>query len=817
MACYADYLQELATYLHHIYGVWTAILGPISSRVVDSATVKNLELRAPAASKCDAAFVTRCMKNGTIFPGLSDAEKEAVLQNLLSVNLIIPSLFTFCEDTKYLEPCAKAIKMLIEPRGQASLRMYAEQLFTEFYALENVARQRSEWESTDTVDKANRFEYSYRQLWMYAMRHFPDLVNTAPRKEPSREKPIIKEPSPFLWQRFAQLALRLGFSSPKIKEMSSLEDMERSIRSSVPHPAGYKHDGRSETQASTASVPLRQLPRLDLDLQHRCGRPYETSQQEAKSTLFMHLIYSDRKASDGYINAFFVQRSTFQAFFGHRHVGIGDQSMSTVELGEDTDIMEVDDSTNIRTRADGGHQQSGGADSRFGQGEPKSTDGNQRGSEHPSSHTANDPPPPQSSLGIPPAQAKDSPSDQVPGDNLLGSVAAQFDPVEDEYSYDKDHSIRHTYPVETSSPPSESYLVDRGSQSPSRDVSSGVEHLRAGAPRMADIPNTTTMLVSGVTPSLLDSFQNDLILCPTTSEGASIGSRELEEPDHAQTCVPFDFDSSSPEMDVLPSPRQDSNMLPSAVSPYALPVSGHSDQVATIATSEAVLSMRIDDDLTLCTSEPRLPSSTEHEDSYNFAAEVSKLEEVCRLEDPQRVLSATPHQVWPSDQGQNPSAGSNSVEQLANEPLMPSVAPGQSSSEFGGDRLQAASPLSPILEENTVKTSENSTSRPKRIREILDENKIDDEDKMDSQSVREHQPRRGRSKRTSKSSLRSNGSLDYTGTKGESIKRSQHRTLQEREEGEKRQKTELGYVATMRGNFLREETGQGGQTSNVRR
>ena len=176
-------LQELATYLHHIRYVWTAILAPTSSRVIDSATVKKLELRAPAASKCDAAFVTSCMRNGTIFPGLSDVEKDVVLNNLLSVDLIIPSLFTFCEDTKYLEPCAKAMKMLIEPRGQVSLRMYAEQLFIDS---ENEARQPSTWESTDIVNRADRFEYSYRQLWMYAMRHFPDLVNTAPRKEPSK-------------------------------------------------------------------------------------------------------------------------------------------------------------------------------------------------------------------------------------------------------------------------------------------------------------------------------------------------------------------------------------------------------------------------------------------------------------------------------------------------------------------------------------------------------------------------------------------------------------------------------------------------------
>ena len=795
------HLQELATYLHHIRRVWTAILGPISSRVIDSATVKNLELRAPAASKCDAAFVTRCMRDGTIFPGLIDTEKEVVLSNLLSVDLIIPSLFTFCEDTKYLEPCAKAIKILIEPRGQVSLRMYAEQLFIDS---ENEARQPSAWESTDTVNRPDRFEYSYRQLWMYAMRHFPDLVNTAPRKEPSKEKPIIKEPSPFLWQRFARLALKLGFSSPKIEEMSSSEELERPIRTSVPHVAGYRNDkvDGGETQASTASVPLPQSPRRDLDLQHRCGRPFETSQQQAESTMFMHLIYNHRKASDGYINAFFVQRSTFQAFFGHRYIGIGDQSMSTVEFGEDTDIMDVDNSTNTRTptHANRGHQQSGVANSRSGLEETTSTNGDQLGSRH--SFLPNTNAPQQSSLSVPPAKAKNSTPDQVPRDTLPGSVAAQYDPIEDEHSYDKDRPVRYPYSVKTSRPPSE---VDRGSQNPPRDASAGVQHPPVGAPRIADDPN-----------SLSDSFQHDLILCPSMSEGASTGSRQLEEPNLAQTCVPFDFDSSSPEMEALPSPRQGSNILQSAVSPYALPASGHSDQVATVVTGET-LSTRINNGLTLRTSEIRSPSAAEFEDSfplldsehsYNFAAKTPKLEEVCRLDDPKRALSATPHQVWPPGQGQDPNTGSN-PDQLMNEALMPSVAPEQSSSEMGEDRIRATSPLNPILEETQVKvkTSENSTSTPKRIREILDE------DRIDSQSIRQHQPRRGRSKRTNtapkgaknKFTSRSNGNLGKSSTESESIDRSQYETLRDSiDEGEKRQKTKRGYVATIRGKTIEE-------------
>ena len=121
VACYINYLQELTTYLYYIRYIQTAILGLISLRVVDLVIVKNLQLRAPMISKYNAAFIICYIRNNIIFPSLSNIEKEVVLYNLLSVDLIIPSLYTFCEDIKYLKLYAKAIKILIKLQGLVSL------------------------------------------------------------------------------------------------------------------------------------------------------------------------------------------------------------------------------------------------------------------------------------------------------------------------------------------------------------------------------------------------------------------------------------------------------------------------------------------------------------------------------------------------------------------------------------------------------------------------------------------------------------------------------------------------------------------------
>lgn len=54
------------------------------------------------------------MSNGKIFVRILDLVlRETVLRNIFVVEGTIPSLFTFYENTKHLEPCAKAIKTLI--------------------------------------------------------------------------------------------------------------------------------------------------------------------------------------------------------------------------------------------------------------------------------------------------------------------------------------------------------------------------------------------------------------------------------------------------------------------------------------------------------------------------------------------------------------------------------------------------------------------------------------------------------------------------------------------------------------------------------
>ncbi|KAL6712964.1 hypothetical protein ACLMJK_009519 [Lecanora helva] len=345
-----DIRQELAYHLRHIKQVWSKIVGHDAQRLqmVDVATVKKLELWAPAASESDRNFVTRCMKNGKLFKQILDPVlREAILSNICNVERIIPSLFTFCENTKHLEPCAKAMKTLIGCPLKSTIREAFRMLFISHDDHQNqMTRQESEYRFTLVeIAKGQAFEFAYRQLWMFAMRHFPELVNIAPRKEPLREKPIVKEPKPFTWYRFAQLAVRVGFRSLKIMEMSSNEVREQILVNIRPETSNAK--GSSTLSQSPTSSCHRALDSTwtsdtgeasftsetqTLDLQHRYGRPYEDSLRQAKANLFTSFLYDIQEPRGNYITPLFVHRSTFQAFFGDESIPTGDKGSSIIQV-----------------------------------------------------------------------------------------------------------------------------------------------------------------------------------------------------------------------------------------------------------------------------------------------------------------------------------------------------------------------------------------------------------------------------------------------------------------------------------------------------
>ena len=146
-------------------------------RRVDRAAVKALELRVPKYSRQDAQVLQGQLLSGQIFREFSQKEREAIWLELLSIDCLIPSLFTFFEDVRYLDACANCIKRLAMPPRDGTV---AHTLTHKFVDANQTSGQCiiEVAESSFAVrpgQHADRLELGRRQLWIYAMRHYQKM------------------------------------------------------------------------------------------------------------------------------------------------------------------------------------------------------------------------------------------------------------------------------------------------------------------------------------------------------------------------------------------------------------------------------------------------------------------------------------------------------------------------------------------------------------------------------------------------------------------------------------------------------------------
>ncbi len=98
---------------------------------LDANTVRLLQTRCPSLSSEDRRTVQEDMQNGVLFPTITNAgTRQRIWYQLNTIPHIIPSLYTFLEDTKYLEPCAKVMKCLLPAKSKGSIRQAFRQHHT---------------------------------------------------------------------------------------------------------------------------------------------------------------------------------------------------------------------------------------------------------------------------------------------------------------------------------------------------------------------------------------------------------------------------------------------------------------------------------------------------------------------------------------------------------------------------------------------------------------------------------------------------------------------------------------------------------------
>lgn len=281
------------------------------------------------------------MRDRKAFPSVKGQDDlKEIWGNLRTISCLIPSLKSFFDDIKYLHPSAKVLRQLLPPSKRHSIREGMWRIFTAGnlnngqWILQTGEGEKQYQYMTGSA--SDQFEFSYQQLWLYAWRHWPELVPECPRKEEGKDTPMPQKPDPGKRYGIAKLAVKLGFESDEIRQLLLLNPdreiaREALLRARNPdrfHYIDSEFDsyvnkicrlfGLAEEMSVVESKPGLVVPGLGESMERRCGRVFQNAYISDRNHLFLNNFYPAASGTGGGVSSFAVRISVFFAFFGQR-------------------------------------------------------------------------------------------------------------------------------------------------------------------------------------------------------------------------------------------------------------------------------------------------------------------------------------------------------------------------------------------------------------------------------------------------------------------------------------------------------------------
>lgn len=315
-------------YLHNIATTWGRILDCgdviVPQSVVDSSTVEKLEFLAPGSSMVDKDLIHDFIVTREIFPSVTDDGLRRRLEsNLMAVPGAIPSLFTFFETLKYVEPICEVFKRLLGSRLKRTIR---SSMMSHYFPPGKImvqATETSDLHLAEVNDKKHGAFISYMELWAFCGRYFDGLTTWTPKKELREAKPLVKGPNPVLWQHFAKLVLDRGFQIEYAKELAEGDSQSQLaieyLRKANPATKGFASEHVQRVVEACLTQPDQFSDILDADDQYiakdrRGGRPYERDHAKDKTILFLPYVCCNQTSEEFTMRT--LRSDMFRQIFG---------------------------------------------------------------------------------------------------------------------------------------------------------------------------------------------------------------------------------------------------------------------------------------------------------------------------------------------------------------------------------------------------------------------------------------------------------------------------------------------------------------------
>ncbi|KAF2105295.1 hypothetical protein BDV96DRAFT_655755 [Lophiotrema nucula] len=172
------------------------------------------------------------------------------------------------------------------------------------------------------LDQGKAAELAYVQLWAFCRRHFDQLSTFAPRKVIGKDKPVVMEQNPLLWQRLATFASNLGFRVPdatQLAEQQSRSQLAIDYLRKANHLSTEFSAAQIERVVLTGSLPddpAEEVPELSTNpllKERRFGQTFNPDLEEDKHYLFILTIYQEQDFP--VVNLQFVRYDLFRCIF----------------------------------------------------------------------------------------------------------------------------------------------------------------------------------------------------------------------------------------------------------------------------------------------------------------------------------------------------------------------------------------------------------------------------------------------------------------------------------------------------------------------
>ncbi len=320
-------------YLNHVRTFWAGLFrhDKRDMQKVDYVTVKALELRAPGTSTSDTMTLFRQLKNGEIFGAFNMDHRMEIWARLHAWEGLVPTLWTFFENFKYMEACAKCMKSLITVPSRGTLytamtRSFSESTQNRGKCIVQEAESVFTFRSSNTQ---NRVALHYRQVFLYVMRHLRELSPGSTKIEPkaTERKIRTKDPSKSALYGLADLAERLGFKTAKISGLK------------------VKYSNHADVQSQSKPLkPTFVVAGPGECLERRCACPFDLAYEQSKEFLFLDNMCSTNRSQGNSIQPVFVRKSVYLAYFGRQVFGDRDSesAASSPPAGDAQDPVQED-------------------------------------------------------------------------------------------------------------------------------------------------------------------------------------------------------------------------------------------------------------------------------------------------------------------------------------------------------------------------------------------------------------------------------------------------------------------------------------------